>query len=390
VSPTVLLIDDDPDFLDEAADSVQFAGWGVLAAKDAMPAVLPEALVGVMLDLELTTTNGFVLLEELARRRPDVDVMLVSGHESDLLRSAVGFALDLGFVNVTSATKPLTTEIIVSWLRGLRQQPKAVPASAPAAASGRPPPASTVRCDPEQLVAVYQPQFRLGDLRCTGAEVLARYPDETHGLLTPNHFLPALLNAGLGHRLFEVMLRQACTMLETLSAANITDLVISVNLSPDLFREHADWLLAHLADARFPRANLMLEVPESLASRADPRDIRLMAALRLAGYRLSIDDFGCEYANVDRLLSFPVSEVKVDRSILERAVRSPSGAVFLRGLAQMCSSLGLHVVFEGVSSVEMLQMTTGLEPASVQGNLLSKPLSGAAFCSLLLESAGSD
>lgn len=381
----VLVIDDDPDFAAEVADSLRALHFHARVSAGELTKALLDGVDGVMLDLELSGTDGFALLEELARSRADVPVLLVSGHGEDMLRSAVAFALSQGVRTVSTAAKPITVATIDAWARDrVRVRHRdAGAAGSDAAAVG--PGTGDVACKPERVQGYFQPKFRSTDLRCIGAEVLARYADPALGMVPPGRFLPRLFEAGLGDRLFDVMLTHACTMLSRLAGTLDGEFTIAINLSPDLFREKSAWLLQRLAEPGLPRERLLLEIPESLTCRPDQRDLRVMASLRFLGYRLSIDDFGREYANVDRLLSFPVSEVKIDRSILDVALRCTAGSDFLERLVEMCASLGLQVVFEGVSSVALLRMTRHFGIGSLQGNLLGQALPAHAFAALMHE-----
>ncbi len=226
---------------------------------------------------------------------------------------------------------------------------------------------------------MFQPQFRTSDLRCTGAEVLARVQHPSFGLLPPSVFLPAVLATDLGPHLFEAMLASACAILNELRFPADSSFTVAVNLSPDLLLENSGWLLGRLEAREIPRERIVLEIPESHVNAFEQDSVRVLAALRLMGYRLSIDDFGSEYANLDRLLSFPVSEVKLDRSIVDRAVRWESGREFLGTLADMCISLSLSTVVEGIETPEMLALAQGVGFDAVQGYFLERPLGADAF-----------
>ena len=388
---SLLIVDDDVDFLAEASDCLSLAGFKPEASTGQPSESQLSGVSGAVLDLNLDESDGFTLLERIARLRTDLDVLVVSGQGDDLIRSAVAYALSLGFASVASASKPLGSDVLLDWYRGTEAghgSRRAGLAQASSAATHGAAMLSaaeiTALVESDALVAVFQPQFSTADQCCVGAEVLVRLQHPTRGLLPPAAFLPAILAADLGLRLFDKMLSAACDLLAALGLPPDITFKIAVNLSPDLLLANSEWLLERLAAPAIPRDRIVLEIPESLVMAGAQHEVRALAGLRMLGYRLAIDDFGCEYANLDRLLSFPVSEIKLDRSIIERAVRWESGREFLQSLAGMCASLGLATVVEGIETREMLALARSAGFDVVQGYLLGRPLESVEFASLMV------
>jgi hypothetical protein len=100
--------------------------------------------------------------------------------------------------------------------------------------------------------------------------------------------------------------------------------------------------------------SLVIEVTETTVSRERALAIETLARLRMAGFGLSLDDYGTGYASMEMLKTMPVTEVKVDRRFVHGASRDPKATAVLGSLLELASGLSLSVVAEGVETQEDL------------------------------------
>ena len=112
MSKTVLLVDDDPEFLSALSPLLNTAGYSVITAKDAKEArsVLDDHRVFInaaIIDLELPEIGGFQIIGELARaqKRP-IPIMAVTGR---LQRRSFGSGRVSGRKNLHSQAKARPT-----------------------------------------------------------------------------------------------------------------------------------------------------------------------------------------------------------------------------------------------------------------------------------------
>ncbi len=116
----VLLVDDEPDFVASAAEMLRLHGHDVRTADtlqnarrvlDSQPADL------VLIDLMLPDGNGLELLEELNKRRTEVErVVLITGHPA--IKSQIK---NLSGPSVSYLTKPIDSRDLMGLLRELEQ-----------------------------------------------------------------------------------------------------------------------------------------------------------------------------------------------------------------------------------------------------------------------------
>ncbi|UYQ72547.1 EAL domain-containing protein [Pelagibacterium flavum] len=72
--------------------------------------------------------------------------------------------------------------------------------------------------------------------------------------------------------------------------------------------------------------------------------------LRRIGVGLSVDDFGTGYSNLRSLETFPVTEIKVDRSFVGELTTNPSKRVVVRAIIELGRALGVTIVAEGIAA----------------------------------------
>jgi len=234
-----------------------------------------------------------------------------------------------------------------------------------------------------RLEVRYQPLVSLADDRVVGCEALVRWQHPDRGLLMPDDFLDLAEEHDLGARIDTMVLAEAVAQLVRWDVAGLPRLFVSVNLGRSSM---LDPLLAPGVDAslRFVGLSpdrLHLEITEhsELPPSAGADALRTLAH---AGVRVSLDDFGIGYTSLDYLRRYPVTTLKLDRSITEPLQHDPTSAL-LSGVVLLAGSLGIEVLAEGIETEVQKQRLTGLGVQLGQGHLLAPPLTADDFAALL-------
>lgn len=94
---------------------------------------------------------------------------------------------------------------------------------------------------------------------------------------------------------------------------------------------------------------------------------------RRADARLVIDDLGAGFSNVRLIADLEPSIVKLDRSLIMDLHKHPRKQLLVRGLVNMCVSLGAQVVAEGIELAEELQAVRDTGAHYGQGYLFARP-----------------
>ena len=94
--------------------------------------------------------------------------------------------------------------------------------------------------------------------------------------------------------------------------------------------------------------------------------------LALQGYKLALDGYGNGYTNIKHLVELPISNVRLDRSLIEEAT-TEGGRALLKGTIHMLESIPLEVVVSGVNDKVTKNMLGMMGCDLMQGEYFTKP-----------------
>ena len=224
------------------------------------------------------------------------------------------------------------------------------------------------------LAVFYQPQFDCESGAMIGAEALVRWNHPEHGYIGPDEFIPIAEESGLIGELGSWVLQQACTDVLALSEDTGSPLNVAVNVSARQFRdnEFRHVVQAILTSSGLPAERLELELTESVLMDDVTRAVDVMHAIRRLGVRISIDDFGTGYSSLSYLQSFPIDQLKLDRSFVRPLPEA--GTMLARAVIALAHGFKLTVVAEGVETAEQLAWLRAAGCDITQGYLLGRPM----------------
>jgi EAL domain-containing protein (putative c-di-GMP-specific phosphodiesterase class I) len=151
---------------------------------------------------------------------------------------------------------------------------------------------------------------------------------------------------------------------------------VAVNISarslddPVLVGQVAAMLTASGVEPRW----LTLEITESSVMENPSRSIDVLLQLRSLGVRLSIDDFGTGYSSLHQLRGLPVHEVKIDKAFVDHVDGDGADRAVVRAIVELCDSLGLTTVAEGVEQAGQAYVLESLGVTQVQGYFYGRPM----------------
>jgi PAS domain S-box/diguanylate cyclase (GGDEF) domain len=233
----------------------------------------------------------------------------------------------------------------------------------------------------EQLALHYQPLVELATGRVLGVEALARWDHPTRGPVSPMLFVALAAATGLAPALDRWALGRACRDLAQLRASTHPTLRVAVNLSATHLAD-ADLeqtVLSTLEASGLDCSDIGLEITES-AIMDNPEYARtLLERLRARGMSIAIDDFGTGYSSLGYLSRLPATTVKIDRSFIHNITEDPDSLAIVASIIDLCRSMSLTTVAEGIETVEQLTLLHRLGCNSGQGFLWAPALPLAEF-----------
>ena len=115
------------------------------------------------------------------------------------------------------------------------------------------------------------------------------------------------------------------------------------------------------------------------------RSAEMLKELRSLGPRIAVDDFGMGYSSLHYLHSFPIDLLKVAKPFVDGVARDEQKAAFTKTIMDLCRTLGLEALAEGVESNAQAEALRNLRCMLGQGFYLSRPLDAAMTRALLAQ-----
>jgi diguanylate cyclase (GGDEF)-like protein len=234
--------------------------------------------------------------------------------------------------------------------------------------------------DHDQLELYYQPKYDIATQKVVGVEALLRWNHPVIGYIPPLDFIQLAEYSSLIHALSKWIMHRAFS-----DSAELTrygaDFTISINLSAHYlqdpkFESDIDELLEQ---TNVNASKFILEVTESAVFINSVNTNQLLKRLTDIGFRISVDDFGTGYSTLTHLRRFPISELKIDRSFVDKIVTDAEDASIVDAMIGLGESLDIDVVAEGVETQEVLEMLRKFGCHTIQGFLICKPIPLSEF-----------
>ena len=235
----------------------------------------------------------------------------------------------------------------------------------------------------EQRFKVYfQPKVDIRSGALIGAEALVRGVDEKGNVIAPGDFISFLEDRGGIKDLDMFVLDKSLEQMDKWRKQGLGIVPTSVNLSRvTLF--HPSTMASILAiQSRYPHLPsqaLELEITESVGG-IDSSDLkRVVDNFRSCGLRLSLDDFGSQYANMSMFTNVKFDVVKLDRSLISELTTNLISRMLIKDIVQICAASGMDCVAEGVEVQEQAQALMELGCTHAQGFFYGKPMPAEQF-----------
>ena len=231
----------------------------------------------------------------------------------------------------------------------------------------------------ENRVEIFlQPIIHTGTGRMVGAEVLARIRGEDGQPVSPNLFIPIAEQNGQINKLGRQVFEKTCAFI----------------CDGNLERTGLEWLNVNLSVIQCMKKDLAVEFcgimeafgvrPEMLhfeVTEAAVIDMQLLdrqiTALREAGFKLALDDYGSGYSNLTRVKHYPFSNIKFDMEVIWDYFRDRD--VLLPSIVSAFKQLNLSVTAEGIETAEMAEEMKRIGFDFLQGYYYSQPIPADEF-----------
>lgn len=231
----------------------------------------------------------------------------------------------------------------------------------------------------DQLRLVYMPALDR-DGTVVSCEVLLRWHSPTLGTVSPGEFIPIAERAGLFPKIDSWVIDHALAEYPALVRLFGEHIILAINVSSAQLVDDriCRYLIERTTHYGIEPGRVEIELTETYAAELSKDTMAVVTALRQAGFRVAIDDFGVGYTSFQQLLHYPADTIKLDMVIVDSLTR-PAMQQSLAALIAFCHAQGKRVNAEGVDNLH--KQTALLEAGCdlFQGYLLSPPRSLAAL-----------
>lgn len=227
----------------------------------------------------------------------------------------------------------------------------------------------------------YQPKFDLTSLSLIGMEALIRWNNDELGFVSPAQFIPIAEKSGLIISLSHLVVEKVFDQIAEWRDSGYKTVPVSINISGIHLntRSIVEELRAGIQQRRIPPELVELEVTESIMLDGFGKAFKNLRDLRELGVRVAIDDFGTGYSSLSYLKNLPADCLKIDRSFVQAITTDPSSEAIARAIITVGHDVDLHVIAEGIETIEQLDKLRELGCDSVQGFFTGRPVCSSDF-----------
>jgi EAL domain-containing protein (putative c-di-GMP-specific phosphodiesterase class I) len=372
-TPKVLVIDDEEAICELIVAVAESAGFEATSAS--LPRDIEDAIGGrfdlVVLDLSLGEIDGIEIMSKLGATHRGMPVILVSGADQTLLDTAGRIAEMHKLRVIGTFAKPFSLDVLktamMEWSQVIDQ---GMDPTGPKVIIN-----ADLLLDPDLLHLAYQPKVSTQTGEALGVEALVRWRHKDHGDVSPAILVALVEQEARTSELLDLVMMMAARDRKRYRAlASLADISINISvldLNDDELPRRAQRILLEAA----PSERWTFEVTETAPITDVAPALAILTRLRIAGFRLSVDDFGTGTSNYERLLVAPFTELKIDRAMVSRLdIAAVEPDPMVRSGIDVGHSLNMQVVAEGVETADQFRMVRDLGCDAAQGYLISPPV----------------
>lgn len=233
-----------------------------------------------------------------------------------------------------------------------------------------------------RFTVYFQPKIHMRTGALSGAEALVRGIDEDGAIIPPSHFIEFLEEAGSIRALDLFVLERSLAQVEKWRAAGLGIVPVAVNLSRTTLVHPSAFASVLAIQSRYPElppSALELEITERGGGIETAAFQSIADRFHACGLRLSLDDFGSQYANLSLFTNVKFDAIKIDRSLITDVARNPIGQALVQDIVQICRANNMACVAEGVENQEQLDTLLKMGCPYAQGYYYDLPLPADVF-----------
>ena len=232
----------------------------------------------------------------------------------------------------------------------------------------------------DEFFLVYQPIIDSQSFNLSSCEALIRWRHQNR-IIMPNEFIPIAEDTHKINELGKWIITSALTQLSKWKEYVDHDFKMSINLSAVQLRDSSliSFIQSECAKWDISPENLQFELTETALITDIESRSQTLSELHGMGCTIALDDFGTGFSSISHLINFPITTVKIDKSIIPKTADDSKERKLLEGLVLMLKTIGISSVAEGIENEKMEIFCRQLGVNKLQGFHRSVPLLSEDF-----------
>lgn len=224
-----------------------------------------------------------------------------------------------------------------------------------------------------EFYLLFQPIYDLRENRIKEVEALARWRNNKYIDISPSRFVPVLEETGLIKEFGIFIIEDVFKQIKDWRNKGI-ELKVNINVSPlqlrdDKFFFKFDELISKY---NIPSNLIGIEFTETQILDIKEQKVNKIDEFLRRGIKISLDDFGVGYSSLINMIEFPISTIKMDKSLIDR-INENKVKTLIKGILYISKEMNYEVVAEGVETEEQLSMLKEWGCDKIQGYYISRP-----------------
>ena len=239
----------------------------------------------------------------------------------------------------------------------------------------------------------YQPILCVKEGRFISAEALVRLKrPEGENFISPEDFIPVAEKCGLIQEIDDLVFEKVCSFIarENLSSYGIRKVEVNLSGNEVVDKKTYARLMGKMEKYHIPPKFINFEITETAYINNDEAFKDNVQKLKEIGSTFSMDDFGSGYSNLLELLKMDYVMVKMDKEFIWNCLDSqkPENARMLEYSIGFLKDYGLHVLAEGVETIDQAKTLIEKGVEYLQGFYYSRPLPEGEYIEFLKAQKG--
>ena len=357
--------------------SVTDAPDGAEALRVLQAGAAPDVII---CDIDMPGMDGVEFVARVAESNLACAMVIASGLETKVLRAVEAIGESHGLHVLAALEKPLTARRLGDVLR----QYTRFNSERTGQVDTAPVTGDEVReaLESGELTAQFEPRIDLTTGAMSSTEARGRWRGRDGRPIPPSIFVPVLTREGLLLTYVERLVAASCAFLGEARAAGLDGparlrVAVNVSLLPLADAPVADRVVQMVQDRNQDPHRFVCEVDDVELARAPAAAFSVLTRLRVKGFGLSMSHSGAGPSWTHQLDRVPVSELKLDRRLVNGATGDPKRLAKLESALASARDLALPVVADGCDSRDDFDTLLALGCSEAQGRFVAEPMSAA-------------